>query len=58
MKKKKIDYNELHMRKIAGKKGAHYCPDWDFLAICAEDEEMEACLCYSKEQDGDKWNIS
>ena len=28
-----------------GRKGAHFCPDWDYMAIHDDMPEAEACLC-------------
>lgn len=25
--------------------GFHFCPDWDFMAICFDSPEAEACTC-------------
>ena len=25
--------------------GFHFCPDWDFLPICKDSPEWEACTC-------------
>lgn len=30
---------------------AHFCPDWDFLAICSESPEFFACLCEHYDND-------
>ena len=26
--------------------GLHFCPDWDFLPICDDSPEREACTCH------------
>jgi hypothetical protein len=33
--------------------GFHFCPDWDFLAICDDAPEAEACTCRTQEQTDD-----
>lgn len=25
--------------------GFHFCPEWDFMAICCDSPEWEACIC-------------
>ena len=32
--------------KEAPKKHLHRCPEWDYLEICEDDPEFEACLCF------------
>ncbi len=42
----KRDYEALVMRQIKDKRGAHYCKDWDYLAIHDEDIEADSCFCF------------
>lgn len=35
MRQLKQDFNKTY----------HWCPDWDFAAICDKDIEYECCLC-------------
>ena len=30
---------------LCGIEDAHWCPDWDFLLICDQDPEIDACTC-------------
>ena len=41
------DREEIEHRKhlLEGRTGAHFCPDWDFMAIHDDVPEAEACLC-------------
>ena len=32
-------------------KKKHNCPEWDYLEICEDDPEFEACLCFRGEED-------
>ena len=36
-------FNE-NMEKVDSKR--HQCPEWDYLEICEDDPEFEACLCF------------
>ena len=27
-------------------KKRHRCPEWDYMVICEDDQEFEACLCF------------
>ena len=44
---KKTDEETAFLRKFQqeGKKLAHLCFDWDFMAIHAEMDEIQACSC-------------
>lgn len=42
-----IDHEKEMMNKFRseGKKLVHLCPDWDFMAIHADTDEIAACCC-------------
>jgi hypothetical protein len=33
--------------------GFHFCPDWDYLAICDDSPEADGCTCTPKEPTND-----
>ncbi len=41
----KTDNEALVLERIKDKRGAHYCKDWDYLAIHDGDIEADSCLC-------------
>lgn len=42
------DPEEAVFAKLAGEY-AHYCPEWDFMAIDETHPEFEVCTCYPPE---------
>ena len=40
-----IDLTRLR-RALAWQEKRHFCPDWDFMEITAQDPEMDGCTCY------------
>lgn len=28
----------------------HYCPDWDYMVICNDDPEHQACTCKAEDK--------
>ena len=42
---------DIELARFLGCAGkyAHFCPDWDFMAIDETCPEFEVCLCYNKE---------
>jgi|DEB0MinimDraft_6_1074348.scaffolds.fasta_scaffold22275_6 hypothetical protein len=39
------DYPPLSDMELAELPGFHFCPDWDFLPICLDSPEADACTC-------------
>ncbi|MAD98767.1 MAG: hypothetical protein CMB99_15695 [Flavobacteriaceae bacterium] len=42
-----LDHEEVLLKHYhkQGKKKAHLCPDWDYMAIHEDSPEFECCLC-------------
>lgn len=51
---------QLHDRHVIGQRDhsgtrGHYCPEWDFLYICEDCPEFEACHCMFGDPDAINW---
>jgi len=48
-RKKILETTDAKLTKQEVEQGYHFCPDWDYMVICPDDPEYEACLCIKTE---------